>query len=62
VVVKQSSVALADSADVPYGRDVARWEDPQPLPRDYKYPADKEYVVDGLYCAQPNRAYTLQSE
>ncbi|KAK4689641.1 hypothetical protein P7C73_g460, partial [Tremellales sp. Uapishka_1] len=45
--------------NVPYGVNVPRWTDPQPLPDDYQYPHN-EYTVDGLYCAQPDRPYTLQ--
>ncbi|WOO83410.1 putative esterase/lipase [Vanrija pseudolonga] len=46
--------------NVPYGLDVARWEDPRPLPPSYRYPTEHEYTVDGLYCAQPGRSYTAQ--
>lgn len=53
---------LTPPADVPYGVDVARWEDPQPLPANYTYPANNTFIVDGKYCAQPSRAYTMQSE
>ncbi|ODN92138.1 hypothetical protein L198_05811 [Cryptococcus wingfieldii CBS 7118] len=42
--------------NVPYGVDVPRWSDPQPLPEDYKYP-DTPFTVDGKYCAQPERTY-----
>ena len=47
--------------DVPYGVDVPRWTDPAPLPSDYSYEG-KEYITDGLYCAQPTRYYTLTGE
>ena len=40
--------------DVPYGLDVARFEDPKPLPSDYRY-EEKEYTVDGKHCTQPDR-------
>lgn len=53
--------SLVDSVpDVPYGQDVPRWADPKPLADGHRYPG-KEYTVDGLYCAQPSRSYTLQS-
>ncbi|GFZ43710.1 hypothetical protein JCM24511_01430 [Saitozyma sp. JCM 24511] len=45
--------------NVPYGQDVPRWADPKPLADGHRYPG-KEYTVDGLYCAQPSRSYTLQ--
>lgn len=47
--------------DVPYALPVPRWVDAQPLPGDFVYPSDREYTVDGLYCAQPSRSYTIQS-
>lgn len=50
----------ADEIDVPYGSDVPRWTDPQPLPADYDY-GGKEYTKDALYCAQPSRHYTQNS-
>ncbi|WWD19393.1 hypothetical protein CI109_103853 [Kwoniella shandongensis] len=43
--------------NVPYGMDVPRFSDPQPLPADYTYPSTP-YTVDGKYCAQPERTYT----
>ncbi|KLT38952.1 alpha/beta-hydrolase [Cutaneotrichosporon oleaginosum] len=43
--------------NVPYALPVPRWTPPAPLPESYRYP-DKEYTSDGLYCAQPSRAYT----
>jgi hypothetical protein len=45
--------------DVPYGRDVPRWTDPQTLPVSYQY-ENKEFTKDGLYCAQPTRENELQ--
>ncbi|EKD05160.1 hypothetical protein A1Q2_00546 [Trichosporon asahii var. asahii CBS 8904] len=42
--------------DVPYALPVRRWTDPQPLPEDHRY-EDKEYISDGIYCAQPSRVY-----
>lgn len=43
---------------LPYGVDVPRWSDPKPLPSDFSYEG-REYITDGLYCAQPTRYYTL---
>lgn len=40
--------------NVPYAEPVPRWEDAQPLRKDFKYD-DKEYIVDGMFCAQPRR-------
>ncbi|WWC71196.1 uncharacterized protein I206_105149 [Kwoniella pini CBS 10737] len=42
--------------NVPYGVDVPRWSDPQPLPAGYKYPSTP-FVYDAKYCAQPERTY-----
>ncbi|WVQ79768.1 hypothetical protein IAT38_001868 [Cryptococcus sp. DSM 104549] len=42
--------------NVPYGIDVPRWSDPQPLPESYTYPTTP-FTVDGKYCAQPERTY-----
>ncbi|WVF67724.1 hypothetical protein IAT40_002483 [Kwoniella sp. CBS 6097] len=44
--------------NVPYGVDVPRWTDPQPLPSSHKYPSDKAFIYDGKYCAQPDRTYS----
>lgn len=46
----------SDEVDVPYAQDVRRWEDPKPLGEGYRY-SDKAYIVDGLYCAQPDRDF-----
>ncbi|BEI92325.1 uncharacterized protein CcaverHIS019_0411450 [Cutaneotrichosporon cavernicola] len=43
--------------NVPYALPVSRWTDAAPLPPTYRYP-EREYTVDGAYCAQPGRAYT----
>ncbi|KAK8854472.1 hypothetical protein IAR55_003210 [Kwoniella newhampshirensis] len=43
--------------NVPYGIDVPRFSDPQPLPSHYTYPPTP-FTVDGKYCAQPERTYT----
>ncbi|WVQ72669.1 hypothetical protein IAR50_002228 [Cryptococcus sp. DSM 104548] len=42
--------------NVPYALDVPRWSNPQPLPQDYTY-SDTPFIVDGKYCAQPERTY-----
>lgn len=49
------------TGDVPYALDVQRWEDPAPLSPNYRY-EDKAFTKDGMYCAQPGRAYTAQSK
>ncbi|WWC90315.1 uncharacterized protein L201_005248 [Kwoniella dendrophila CBS 6074] len=43
--------------NVPYGIDVPRWTDPQPLPADYRYPSEP-FIHDSKYCAQPERTYS----
>ncbi|WVW85202.1 hypothetical protein I302_107240 [Kwoniella bestiolae CBS 10118] len=43
--------------NVPYGLDVPRWSDPQPLPPTHKYPSTP-FVYDSKYCAQPERTYS----
>lgn len=53
----ECTVEDALRSDVPYGLDVPRWTDPQPLPDDYDY-GGREYTKDALYCAQPTRFYT----
>lgn len=47
--------------DVPYGIDVPRWHDPQKLPDTYQY-EDREYIIDGKYCAQPTLALASLSK
>ncbi|WRT68773.1 uncharacterized protein IL334_005753 [Kwoniella shivajii] len=42
--------------NVPYGVDVPRWTNPQPLPSDYQYPSTP-FIYDSKYCAQPERTY-----
>lgn len=56
---EQSACFSADPwlADVPYALPVPRWTDAQPLPADWSY-EEREYVADGLYCAQPQREYS----
>ncbi|WVQ68653.1 uncharacterized protein L199_006862 [Kwoniella botswanensis] len=43
--------------NVPYGIDVPRWTDPQPLPSTYRYPSTP-FIYDSKYCAQPERTYS----
>jgi hypothetical protein len=45
--------------DVTYGLDVPRWHDPVKLSEAFRY-EDREYTVDGKYCAQPTLALASQ--
>ncbi|KAH9836084.1 carboxylesterase [Rhodofomes roseus] len=38
--------------EIPYAILPGRWQDPQPLPADYRY-EDKDYIYESSYCAQP---------
>lgn len=39
--------------EVPYALPPRRFQDPEPLPTDYRY-KDKDYIYEASYCAQPN--------
>jgi len=38
--------------EIPYAVYTGRWQDPQPLPADYRY-ENKVYIYESAYCAQP---------
>ncbi|KAG2012020.1 carotenoid ester lipase, variant 2 [Coprinopsis cinerea AmutBmut pab1-1] len=39
--------------EIPYAVPPKRFEDPQPLPDTFRYPDQKEYIVESAYAAQP---------
>ncbi|KAK1227039.1 hypothetical protein PQX77_010001 [Marasmius sp. AFHP31] len=42
-----------NGAEIPYALPPSRWEDPKPLPANFRYEEGKEYIQESRYCAQP---------